>query len=75
MHFIFEMNACTTLACRILQSGKIIIIIIIASHVLQSLHWHKIEQIIVYKLISIAYTTLQQNSPSYLTSKLELQSN
>jgi len=53
----------STLACRMLQSGKIIIIIAsrddVISPVLQSLH----------------STVTQQNSPSYLTSKLELQSN
>jgi len=43
--------------------------------VLQSLHWLKIEQRIVYKLISLTYTALQRNSPSYLANKLELQSN
>jgi len=45
------------------------------SPVLQSLHWLKIEQRIVYKLISLTYTALQHKSPSYLANKLELQSN
>jgi len=43
------------------------------SPVLQSLHWLKIEQRIVYKLISLTY--IQHNSPLYLANKLELRSN
>lgn len=42
--------------------------------VLKSLHWLKIEQRIAYKIISLTYTSLQHNSPSYLMDKLELQS-
>jgi len=45
------------------------------SPVLQSLHWLKIEHRIVYKLISLTYTALQNNSPSYLANKLEIQTN
>jgi len=45
------------------------------SQVLQSLQWLKIEQRIVYKLISLTYTALQLNSPSHLANKLEIQSN
>jgi len=41
----------------------------------QSLHWLKIEQRIIYKLKFLTYTALQHNSPSYLANKLKLQSN
>jgi len=41
------------------------------SPVLQSLHWLKIEQRIVYKRISLTYTAQQHNSPLYLAKKLE----
>jgi len=44
------------------------------SPVLKSLHWLKIEQRIAYKIISLTYTALQHNSPSYLMDKLALQS-
>ena len=44
------------------------------SPVLRSLHWLKIEQRIEYKIISLTYTALQQNSPSYLIDKIKLQS-
>ena len=45
------------------------------SPILKSLHWLKIEQRISYKIISLTYTALQHNGPSYLVDKLELQSN
>ena len=44
------------------------------SPVLKSLHWLKIKQRIEYKIISLTYTALQHNSPSYLIHKLKLQS-
>jgi len=43
--------------------------------VLHSLHWLKIENRIVYKLISLTYTAVEHNSTAYLANKLELQSN
>jgi len=42
--------------------------------VLKSLHWLKIKQRIEYKILSLTYTALQHNSPSYLNQKLKLQS-
>jgi hypothetical protein len=44
------------------------------SPVLKSLHWLKIKQRIEYKIISLTYTALQHNSPSYLSQKLKIQS-
>src|SRR5208282_5137839 len=44
------------------------------SPVLKSLHWLKIKQRIEYKIISLTYTALQHNSPSYLNQKLKIQS-
>jgi hypothetical protein len=41
--------------------------------VLKSLHWLKIEQRIIYKIISLTYTVLQNDSPSYLIQKLKIQ--
>ena len=41
--------------------------------VLKSLHWLKIEQRIEYKIASITYTLLQENSPTYLSDKIMLQ--
>jgi hypothetical protein len=42
--------------------------------VLKSLHWLRIKQRIEYKILSLTYTALRHNSPSYLIHKLKLQS-
>src|SRR5208282_951181 len=42
--------------------------------VLKSLHWLKIKQRSAYKIISLTYTALQHNSPSYLNQELKIQS-
>src|SRR5664279_1556578 len=43
--------------------------------ILKSLHWLKINQRIHYKIVSLIYTTLQSNQPSYLYSLLAVQTN
>jgi len=42
---------------------------------LQSLHWHKIQQSFECKALSITYKTLQSGQPSYLHSLFKVQSN
>jgi len=44
------------------------------SPVLKYLHWLKIEQRILYKVVSITYKVLQSEQPSYLHSLLNVQS-
>src|SRR5258706_80549 len=43
--------------------------------ILKSLHWLKINERIHYKILSITYKTLQSQQPSYLHSRLSLQTN
>ena len=44
------------------------------SPVLHSLHWHKIEQRIQYKIISITHNLLHRSTPSYLYRLFIIQS-
>ena len=45
------------------------------SPTLQSLHWLKVREHIEYKLLSLAYNSLQFHQPSYLSDLLIVQSN